>query len=380
MNYQFNELPDYIAEMVRRPAPLGSSVIPSTTPVVSFGDPHVANVATLGINPSRNEFLRKSGQLLADSDRRLATIDSLGALDTASLSDQQVAQVVNECARYFQVAPYKRWFDPFDEVLTGGLGVSYYTGTACHLDLIQWATDPIWGKISSPAAKAELLSEGADFLAQQLQHENVKLVVVNGATVWKQLAALKLASFDDVSSLPYGKAQKKNTLRVGHGCGAKFVGWTLNLQSSRGVRHEDQMALATWLRESEGLQTDSLVSEGAFIDKTTVTSKAEFAATLLHWFTTSNTETIGDVKNYGGSSLIRLDLGAHVRVDLNADTKRSAVAAYLQSVREHGPDAMWSLIANKNGTFNKLDFASTDSPTPGWYCYLTPASSVAARI
>ena len=380
MNYQFNELPDYLVAMVRRPIPLGSSVIPGTTPVVAFGDPRVAKVASLGINPSRNEFLRKSGQLLADSDRRLATIDSLGALDTASLSDQQVAQVVNECARYFQVAPYKRWFDPFDEVLTGGLGVSYYTGTACHLDLIQWATDPIWGKISSPAAKSELLSEGADFLAQQLQHENVKLVVVNGATVWKQLAALKLVSFDDVGSLPYGTAQTKNTLRVGHCSGAKFVGWTLNLQSSPGVRHEDRMALATWLRETEGLQTDSLVSEGAFIDKTTVTSKAEFAATLLHWFTTSNTETIGDVKNYGGSSLIRLDLGAHVRIDLNADTKRSAVAAYLQSVREHGPDAMWSVIANKNGTFNKLDFASTGSPTPGWYCYLTPASSGAARI
>jgi hypothetical protein len=40
--------------------------------------------------------------------------------------------------------PYRRWFDPLDQALRAAFGVSYYAGTACHLDLVQWATTPVW--------------------------------------------------------------------------------------------------------------------------------------------------------------------------------------------------------------------------------------------
>ena len=42
-------------EMVGRPAPV-PEVVPGSTPVIAFGDPLTATVATLGINPSWREF------------------------------------------------------------------------------------------------------------------------------------------------------------------------------------------------------------------------------------------------------------------------------------------------------------------------------------
>jgi hypothetical protein len=74
--------------------------------------------------------------------------------------DSQVASVVADCATYFQRRPYRRWFDPLDRLLRTGAGVSYYDGSACHLDLVQWATDPIWGRIADRGVRGALLAEG----------------------------------------------------------------------------------------------------------------------------------------------------------------------------------------------------------------------------
>jgi hypothetical protein len=37
-----------------------------------------------------------------------------------------------------------KWFDQMEEFVLTNTGYSYFDGTACHLDLIQWATDPVW--------------------------------------------------------------------------------------------------------------------------------------------------------------------------------------------------------------------------------------------
>lgn len=235
----------YLRSMVRRPAPEDACVVAGSTPVVSFGDPGRAEVATLGINPSKAEFLA-GGELLVGADRRLATLDSLGAELTTQLSDEQIEDVLADCAAYFDTNPYWRWFTPLNEVIEAGLGVSYLAGTACHLDLVQWATDPVWGQISSVSARQQLLDEGAEFLEQQLRTESIETVVVNGKGVWDQLRSSGLAEFADVGAIEVN-GKVKTTLRIGEGCGARFVGWTLNLQSSHGVRVEDRTALAEWL-------------------------------------------------------------------------------------------------------------------------------------
>lgn len=54
-------VPDYIEQRIRRPVPADSCVVPGSTPVVAFGDARAATVATLGLNPSRKEFLDEIG-------------------------------------------------------------------------------------------------------------------------------------------------------------------------------------------------------------------------------------------------------------------------------------------------------------------------------
>lgn len=70
-------LPPQLVAMVRRVPPTGAPVVRGSVPVVAFGDPERAEVATLGINPSHREFA-ENGVLLSGQQRRLATLESLG--------------------------------------------------------------------------------------------------------------------------------------------------------------------------------------------------------------------------------------------------------------------------------------------------------------
>jgi hypothetical protein len=86
-------IPPYLAEMIRRPTPARSGVLAGTVPVVSFGDPTSSRVATLGINPSSAEFLSK-GVHFPVAKRRLATLQSLGATDNSTLTDDELFKVL----------------------------------------------------------------------------------------------------------------------------------------------------------------------------------------------------------------------------------------------------------------------------------------------
>ncbi len=58
-------IPEYLVRMARRAAPklADNFVVIGSTPVLSFGDPRSAEVATLGINPSASEFCGGDGWL-----------------------------------------------------------------------------------------------------------------------------------------------------------------------------------------------------------------------------------------------------------------------------------------------------------------------------
>lgn len=161
-------------------------MVPGSTPVVAFGDPARAEVATLGINPSVDEFVER-GRFLTGDRRRLATMESLDAERLDRLTDEQVATVVADCAAYFHRRPYRRWFDPLDELLRAGAEAGYYDGSACHLDLVQWATDPVWGRIPDRSLQRALFEDGVPHLRAQLARENVRLVLLNGRQVIDQV-------------------------------------------------------------------------------------------------------------------------------------------------------------------------------------------------
>lgn len=225
-------IPAYLTAMARRTPPPGAPVVPASTPVVAFGDPRRATVATLGINPSAAEFTGR-GQLLADGSRRLATLESLRAQRCDLLTDVQAARVVADCASYFTRRPYLRWFQPLENLLQDCMDASYFDGTACHLDLVQWATDPVWSKIADLRVRQALLDDGVPHLREHLRHGPVRVILLNGRTVVRQAERAGLVSMEVIGCLPLG--QTSCTLYEGATGGVRFVGWSANLQGSFGV-------------------------------------------------------------------------------------------------------------------------------------------------
>jgi hypothetical protein len=370
-------LPPHLVAMARRSPPSGAPVVPGSTPVVAFGDPSVAEVATLGINPSRVEFV-EHGSLLSGELRRLSTLDSLGATSLEGLSEQQLGVLVAECAGYFGRNPYRLWFDPLDAVLRAATGTSYYDGTACHLDLVQWATDPVWSGIADRAMRQTLLRDGAPHLRAQLTNENVRLVLVNGGQVLTQVAVGGLAALGEVGRLEVGHVRCR--LFTGEADGVRWIGWSTNLQSSWGVSTAFRAELATWVEsavarfaaagERRASQSGAVLNGLGHLRRgMRVAGKRQLVVALAEWLAGSSAPTIGDVGAFGGRAWLYVDVDSQ-QVVRNADTKRSAVEAF---VRDSKPDPVrtWSVVVNTRGRVNKVLPNPAGDLLPGWYAYLT---------
>jgi len=232
----------YIEQRLRRPVPCNCNVVAGSTPVLSFGPARIAQVATLGLNPSRIEFLDDDGCELTGGNRRLATHVSLHTTDLVNAHPELLQQIVEDCNAYFQRNPYRRWFDQLERVLQA-CGASYYDGSACHLDLVQWATDPTWRHLDS-AVRANLLAADGPFLVEQLRSENLQLLLVNGMGVIRQLFSSLRCSLKEQSPITINGVRKARIF-----CGEVFgrvfaIGWSTNLQSSFGVTSEFRSLLA----------------------------------------------------------------------------------------------------------------------------------------
>lgn len=207
--------------------------MPGSTPVLSFGNTSSAVIATLGLNPSRQEFLDQHGRELTGNARRFETLTSLGVRDLATASDAVLHRVANACNGYFAANPYARWFNQLEPVLRS-VSASYYDGSACHLDLVQWATDPVWSKISDRAVRDRMLAEDAAFLRQQITTGSFKLLLINGIGVVRQFESVMGISLLPIDSIRGSSAESR--LLVGHlPIGTRVIAWSVNVQSSFGV-------------------------------------------------------------------------------------------------------------------------------------------------
>lgn len=244
------QVPDYIERRIRCPVPADSRVIPGTTPVVAFGDVSQARVATLGINPSWFEFLDRQRKELIAFDRRLATHRSLGVSDLEKAPAAAIHQVLADCNNYFQRNPYRRWFDQLEPTLKA-CDASYYDGTACHLDLVQWATDPGWSKLPTEIQRRRLRDD-APFLLEQLTNENIEILLLNGQTVVSAITRDWNVKLDESAPI-VGLARQDTRLFAGMILDrVQTVGWSTNLQSSYGVTHKLKKALAERVGELVG--------------------------------------------------------------------------------------------------------------------------------
>jgi len=177
--------------------------------------------------------------------RRLATLASLNADRLDLLDDVQVTTVIADCAAYFQRRPYRRWFDPLNQLLKISTNTSYYDGTACHLDLVQWATNPVWGKIPDQQVRRLLLDEGLPHLRALLGRDNLHLVLLNGRQVLNEVEGAGLVTLRKIGTIPMGRVGC--SLYEGRDQHVRWIGWSTNLQSSFGVSSSFKQELADWV-------------------------------------------------------------------------------------------------------------------------------------
>lgn len=174
-----SDVPREVAARIRRPAPPDHAVVDGSLPVISFGDYRTAKVATLALNPSSREFLDKPGGHLLGERRRLASLKSLGRSSSEQLTDEDVAQVFDDSNTYFGRNPLRPWFQWLEKLLTETSLGSYWGGTGCHLDLVQWATRPAQGKLNTDVWQ-ELVNADRPFLTWQLEQATATTILVNG--------------------------------------------------------------------------------------------------------------------------------------------------------------------------------------------------------
>lgn len=131
-------LNEKILNRLQQSAPENCTIVPGSTPVIAFGRFRTALIATISLNPSYKEFD------LVDGKNRFHTLDSLGLHSYADIKAEHREQILDYCERYFERdVVYKDWFNRISTFIKNSTGYDYYEGTACHLDLSQWATNDI---------------------------------------------------------------------------------------------------------------------------------------------------------------------------------------------------------------------------------------------
>lgn len=228
-----------------RRAPSPSSV-PGSLPVLFFGDLLSARIATVGLNPSHQEYLDKAGNELDGTRRRFETLDSLRATDRDSLSDEQCDRAVATMRAYFQPGkPVYAWFRSLDRVIQG-MGAHYGLREAAHLDLVQEATKPTWSKLPTNE-RERLLAADESFLKWQLNAFPLEAVVCNGRTAFDIVCCLTRARLTDSGKL----ARVTWFVAVASVPGREFsvVGWNLPLARPTGLTGDGQRELGHLLRE-----------------------------------------------------------------------------------------------------------------------------------
>lgn len=224
--------PDFIEKRFRRaPSPACTDrIVSKSIPIVAFGNPTVARIATIGINPSSKEFAI-GVKLRTGESARLKCLDDLN-VDALNVAPPEViAEAYRSCCDYFKGPHYyKEWFDMLSPILQAA-GASYVDGSACHLDLVQWATKSKWGDVPAEV-RQELLKEDVPFLCQLLRNYEYEMLLLNGKSVMDTVAAQLSVAW--CCKEPFHFRGRRSTLKFGwYAERTKVIGWSFNPQSHR---------------------------------------------------------------------------------------------------------------------------------------------------
>lgn len=232
-------------------------------PVPFFGHLETARLATVGINPSNREFVDSAGNELQDAGRRLPTLDSLSLPSWGHADYVALRAILDACRTYFDHNPYDRWFGSLERLFEA-TGCSYYSpkATACHLDIVPWATTYKWGALA-PRVRHELVERAAQALVELIADSCLTMLVLNGQEVVRRFEALidqplpiELAPAWDLprSNGPIVKGVAFRDVLTDIG-GIPLdrelivLGYNHNLQSSFGVTGAARSAISGWITD-----------------------------------------------------------------------------------------------------------------------------------
>ncbi|HZD70879.1 MAG TPA: hypothetical protein VFA45_18885 [Actinomycetes bacterium] len=224
--------------------------VPDSLPVLFFGDLFSAEIATVGLNPSDQEYTNRRGDLLAGSQQRFATLSLLGASERSSLTDEQCDEAISWMRGYFQPGrPVYGWFVALARVV-GGLGASFADATAAHLDLVQEPTHPTWSALPAEERK-RLLEQDLPFLEWQIRSFPLRAVICTGKTVSGHVRRHLNVTVEETDWLARIKWWTGSALIDGRSVG--FAGWNYPLARPTGLGAEGERRLGVLLRQGLGL-------------------------------------------------------------------------------------------------------------------------------
>lgn len=249
-----------LIERMDDPRLASNKIIQWGSPVPAFGNLSSAAVATLGINPSNREFVNSKGHELDGNERRFQTLRSLGISKWSDATSSHLLSMENSCKNYFLYNPYNAWFKSLDNLISG-TRTSYYgkKSTACHLDLIPYATSCKWTDLTS-SQRTQLLSSTGDTLGLLLKDSKVQLLVLNGRTVIENLSKISDLEYK-YRLMPTWSLPRSNGSVLGYSCrgvvtnicGIKLnreivvLGLNHNIQSSFGVTSQVKESIRDWI-------------------------------------------------------------------------------------------------------------------------------------
>jgi len=247
-------------------AAFATDVIRWASPVPSFGDLSRAKVATVGLNPSNREFVDVCGDELAGTLRRFHTLNSLGINSWLEADARHLRLILDSCSEYFNRSPYDLWFKRLDRVISA-VGSSFYgdSPSACHLDLIPYATASKWTELTG-RQRSLLLAMAADSLGLLLRDSDVVVLILNGQSVVAHFQQICGVCMQQRQMRTWSLARKGKFQIPGIGYTAVIdkvaglrlphkilvLGYNHNLQSSFGVTNEVIGSIGAWAGEVIG--------------------------------------------------------------------------------------------------------------------------------
>ncbi len=179
-----------LVERLNEPLLEKTDIIRWGCPVPSFGDLSNSKIATLGLNPSNKEFVDKTGKELNGVSRRFHTLNSLDLDCWSKVEDYHLDLINFSCKEYFSRNPYDTWFKKLDYLISE-TNTSFYSSveSACHLDLIPYATSCKWTELNR-TQRQSLMTAVGDTLGLLIKDSPVNVLILNGRSVVNNLESI----------------------------------------------------------------------------------------------------------------------------------------------------------------------------------------------